>query len=153
MTIGISTALATAAAGALAQALAGGCIEIYSGAQPATPDAAVTGTLLARVEPGSMTWVEGTPATGLTLQAAGRYLLKPADKDWRLRGITAGTASWWRFRGSTADMGLANNTLPRIDGAVGLAGDVAASLYLESTAITTDTDTAITYWWFAFPPI
>lgn len=73
MTIRLSTALRNNVVGpiGLAASFAGGVIDIYSGSQPATADAATTGTLLGRVSVASATYVEETPASAtLTLTGA-----------------------------------------------------------------------------------
>lgn len=65
MTIRLSTALRTNLVGhsGVAASFVGGVIDIYSGAQPATADAAATGTLLGRVSIASTTYVAETPAS------------------------------------------------------------------------------------------
>ncbi len=72
MTVRLSTGLANNLVGAigLAASFAGGVIDIYTGAQPATADAAVTGTLLGRVSVASATYAAETPASG-TITLAG----------------------------------------------------------------------------------
>src|ERR1035437_9271016 len=51
--------------GSWKEAFDAGCIELYTGAQPATPDAAVTGTLLATITSNAGTRTAETRATGL----------------------------------------------------------------------------------------
>lgn len=66
MTLRISTALRNAiqSAGSLKQALQGGRLKIYSGAQPATADSAPTGTLLATITNNSGASTAEVRATG-----------------------------------------------------------------------------------------
>jgi len=76
MTMRLSTGLRNylAKQGGIAEALNNGIIEIYSGAQPATPDAAPTGTLLCTISSGSGAVTSEVVATGtltLTGGAAG----------------------------------------------------------------------------------
>jgi hypothetical protein len=76
MTMRLSTGLRNflAKQGGIADALSGGIIEIYSGAQPSTPDAAPTGTLLCTISTNSGAVTPETLATGtltLTGGAAG----------------------------------------------------------------------------------
>lgn len=70
MTMRLSTGLRNflAKQGGIADALSGGIIEIYSGAQPSTPDAAPTGVLLCTISTNSGAVTAETVATGtLTL--------------------------------------------------------------------------------------
>jgi hypothetical protein len=64
MTIRLSTGLRNNIVGStgVAASFAGGVIDIYSGTQPATADAAITGTLLGRVSIASVTYVAEVPA-------------------------------------------------------------------------------------------
>lgn len=66
MALRISTGLRNflLSGGSLKQAMTGGRIEIYSGTQPASADAAATGTLLVTITDASGTWAAETPATG-----------------------------------------------------------------------------------------
>lgn len=66
MTMRLSTGLRNfiAKGGSISQALQNGRIEIYTGAQPTSPDAAVTGTLLTTITNNSGTLVAETLATG-----------------------------------------------------------------------------------------
>ena len=73
MTIRLSTALRNNIVGAtgVAASFAGGVIDIYTGTQPATADAATTGSLLGRVSIASATFAPETPASAtLTLTGA-----------------------------------------------------------------------------------
>jgi hypothetical protein len=66
MTMRLSTGLRNflAKGGSISQALQNGRIEIYTGAQPTSPDAAVTGTLLCTITNNSGTLTPETLATG-----------------------------------------------------------------------------------------
>ena len=72
MTIRLSTALRNNLVGStgVAASFTGGVIDVYSGTQPATADAAATGTLLGRVSIASTTFVAETPASA-TITLAG----------------------------------------------------------------------------------
>lgn len=130
------------------------CIEIYSGEQPANADSGVTGTLLARVTKDGAAWSEGSASGGLRFTRSGRYAYKDPAHTWILKGIATGTAGWWRLRGNAPDAGVANVTLPRIDGAVRADGsDTPGELTLSGLDITPATNTAINHWWYAIPPI
>lgn len=91
-----------AAATALLDAGAGpGTLKIYSGAQPATPATAASGTLLATI-------TLGDPAFGAP-SAGSAALGDPASVNW----VASGTAGWARFADSA--------------GAVVMDGDVTAT--------------------------
>lgn len=66
MTLRISTGLRNhlLSGGSLKDALNNGRIEIYSGSQPASADAAVSGTLLVTITKSSGAWTAETPSTG-----------------------------------------------------------------------------------------
>lgn len=66
MTARYSTGLRNAIAGGvgLKNALSGGVLQIYTGAQPASPDAAVTGTLLCQISADSGAFTPETPSSG-----------------------------------------------------------------------------------------
>lgn len=68
----ISTALRNflLAKGSLNQAFAGGVLDVYTGTQPLSADAAATGTKLVTFTNASGTWTAETPATG-TITLAG----------------------------------------------------------------------------------
>lgn len=65
MTLRISTGMRNhlLAGGSLKNALSGGRMEIYSGTQPASADAAKTGTLLVTITNAGGSWTAETPAT------------------------------------------------------------------------------------------
>jgi len=66
MSIRISTGLRNflLSKGSLAQAFNGGILDVYTGPQPATADAAPTGTRLVTFTNASGAWTQETPATG-----------------------------------------------------------------------------------------
>lgn len=128
MTIRISTALRNAMAGSVgfAGALTNGSIEIYSGPQPLTADAPISGTLLGRVTVNGGAWAEGSPTNGLQFDPVtnGTVAKKAADT-WKFTGLANGTAGWFRFRANAADAGADDSTTvthPRLDGSVGVSG-------------------------------
>lgn len=137
----------------------GGSIEIRSGTQPASADEPATGTLLARITRDGLLWTAGSPTNGLEFVNAGRYASKNFSHSWRLKGIAAGTAGWFRLVGNAPDDGGTSTTLPRIDGAIGLlpaegetlVGDF--QMLLPSLAITIGLERSIDQWYYAIPPI
>lgn len=112
----ISNAARSAAADAIAALVdagaAAGKLKIYSGSQPAGPDTAAAGTLLATVTLASTAF--GSASSGVATLA---------DPD-AVTGVAAGTAAWFRIEDSDGN-GV-------IDGSVGTSG---ADLNLATTTI------------------
>lgn len=132
----------------------GGCIEVRSGAQPASADEAATGDLLARVTNNGGAWTPGSLTNGLRFVRNGIYAGNDLAQDWRLVGLAAGTAGWFRLVANAPDDGSLSVNAPRIDGAVGpldLPGDY--QMRLPSTTITPSAMTTIPSWWFLLPPL
>lgn len=114
--------------GSLRSRLNLGFICIYSGAEPATADAAVTGTLLCTIS------VSGG-GTGLSFDAAAANgVLAKSAEVWSGAIVATGVAGYYRFA-AAGDTGAASTTEERIQGSVGLAG---ADLNLTSTSLTTN---------------
>ena len=130
MTIKTSTGLRNKMldTGSLKSRLALGFIKIYSGAEPATADDAVSGTLLCTIS------VSGG-ATGLSLDttAAAGVLAKSAEV-WSGAIVATAVAGYYRFS-AVGDTGVGSTTEERIQGSVGLAG---ADLNLSNTSLTTN---------------
>jgi hypothetical protein len=105
-----------------------GFIAIMTGSQPATGDAAATGTLLGTVS------VNGG-GTGLTFDASvAGVLSKAAAETWRFTGLADGVAGWFRFYASGDTITNVSTTAARLDGAIGTSG---AELNLTNLQITT----------------
>jgi hypothetical protein len=120
--------------GSIKDQLKDGVLRIYSGAQPSSPDSAVSGTLLLEVSVDAGTFAAGAFDNGLEFgDAASGAIAKATGETWQDTGIAAGTAGWFRFVGNATDAGAASTTLPRIDGSVGTSG---ADLNMSSTTIT-----------------
>lgn len=146
MTVRLSTQLRNNLAGTtgLATTFANGVIEIYSGGQPATADAAVTGTLLGTATLASGAFTPGSPTNGLTWGAAASGAVAKSGT-WSFNGTAAGTAGWFRFKGNAADAGGVSAVLPRMDGSVGVSG---ADLNIANITIAVGAPTTIdTFIW------
>jgi hypothetical protein len=122
---------------ALKTALANGVIHLYSGSQPASPEAAPTGTLIGSIQLSGGTWAAGTATYGLEFgTAAGGSISKAAAENWLFTCVTGGTVGWGRFIANTtagsgslssADTGALDGSevFPRIDFSVGItSGDM-----------------------------
>ena len=128
-------------------------MEIRTGPQPAGANAAVTGSLIARISRDGVPWVAGSPDGGLRFTAADRYMSKDPTHVWRLIGLGTGTAGWFRLIANAYDDGGDSLILPRIDGVVGLVGGGDVQLFLPSLGITPSTDITIESWVYGIPPL
>lgn len=132
--------------GSLKAAFAAGFIKIYSGAAPATADAAVTGTLLCTI------YSNGTSA-GIsfdTASAAG-VLAKAPGETWSQTSITTtGTAGYYRFIAATGDDGTLSTTQKRLQGTCGLAGE---DMNLSSLALVQGQPQTIDYYVVSLPTL
>jgi hypothetical protein len=118
----------------MADALADGIIDIYSGSQPATADAVETGTLLARITLASGAFTPGVATNGINLdEAAAGAVAKAAAEVWSGVGLDDGTAGWFRFYDNAVDDG-ASTTAIRMDGAIATSG---AEINMSNTSIVT----------------
>lgn len=130
----INTAARNAACDAIVDLVDGGAgagvIRVYTGAQPATPATAPSGTLLAE-------FTLSDPAFGAASNGAAALDVTPALTD---TGITDGTAGWFRILDSTEAAGTG---LGIIDGSVTATGG-GGQLELNSTTISTGVAVEIT---------
>ena len=147
MTIRTSTGLKNAMLGevGLKAALADGVIRIYSGAQPASADNAVTGTLLMEITVDGGAFNHGSPTNGLEWDApSAGTISKPAADTWKGSGIAAGVAGWARFCANPLDDGSASTTLSRVDMSVGKGtGDLQLSRVNVAVSAPITVDVAI----------
>ncbi len=146
MTVRLSTALRNNLAGntGFAATFANGVIEIRSGTQPATADAAPTGTLLGTVTLNSGAFTPGVATNGLTFGVpAGGAVSKTGV--WSFNGVAVGTAGWFRFKGNAADSGLLSTGECRLDGSIAVSG---ADMNLSNISITIGAPTTVdTFTW------
>lgn len=119
MTARISTGLANKmmATGSFKATMALGFIDIYSGPQPASADAAATGTKL-------VTLFSDGVSVGLSLEstAVDGVLAKLATETWSGTAIASGNAGWFRFREASDSGVAASATAARFDGAIATSG-------------------------------
>jgi hypothetical protein len=133
--------------------LKNGVIYIYSGTQPATADAAATGTLLMVVTVGSGAFVHGTATNGLDFDApAAGVMAKAAAEVWSGVGLadagTGTTAGWFRHCGNPADNQGISTTLPRIDGRISTSG---AEMSLSNLTIVQGASTTVDTYSLSWP--
>lgn len=157
MAVNVSTGYArmilSGASDTFASIFQDGCMEIRTGPQPASADAAVTGDLIGRITRDGAAWVAGSPTGGLRFTAADRYMSKDPSHVWELIGLGTGNAGWVRLIGNAYDDGLDSLILPRIDGAVGTVGVGDIQLFLPSIGITPATEIEIESWAYGIPPL
>lgn len=149
MTIRLSTQLRTNLAGStgFAATFADGVIDIFTGSQPVSADAATTGTLLGTVTLASGAFTPGSPTNGLTFGAAAGGVVAKSGV-WSFNGAGTGTAGWFRLRGNAADAGTLSTTLPRLDGSIATSG---ADMNLSNISIAPGTPTTIDSFTFTIP--
>lgn len=129
----------------LKAAMDGGFLDIYSGVEPATADAALSGNVkLCRIS-------NNKTATGLTFAAAAASgaITKTVAETWLGTNLATGTASFYRFV-LTGDTGTSSTTEKRMQGTIGLAGQ---QLNLTSLALTISVDQAINSFAVALPTL
>lgn len=134
MTIRLSSGLRTAMVTdyGLAIMMNRGHIRIYDGVQPQSADDAPNGTLLGVVCEDGITPTPGSINGGLQFSLEGPGRLGKFG-NWVLKGLAAGTPTWWRFVWNAPDDSDYSDYYPRIDGGVG------ESLFLSSPTIGTFT--------------
>lgn len=126
-----------------------GVMYVYSGPQPVSADAAVTGTLLGIVTKDGAAFVAGSPTNGLSFDAPADGVVSKAAADvWKFVGIADGTAGWFRLAANAADAGAASAVLPRLDGSIGTSG---ADLNLSNIAVVTGVPTTIDVFKYTIP--
>jgi len=117
----------------LKASLAGCVLKIFSGAPPATADAAQTGTLLTTISDNS---------TGATLTfgtASAGTLPKNASQVWSGVNAATGTAGYFRIVLLTGEDGTSSTTQVRLQGLVGVAGSDVNMSSVNLTAAATQT--------------
>ena len=122
---------------------AGFYIDIYTGTRPATPDAAATGTKLARL----------TAAAGARLHfdsvvAAAGVLQKAPAEAWQGTGLANGTAGYFRVVTNADDGTTVSNVFARIDGAIATSG---SDMNMTSTTVATNAPLAAATATFTLP--
>lgn len=127
-----------------ASIFAGGQIRIFAGARPASADFAEPSSPIAVVE-------RAGADAGLRFQQAEEYVIKPPADAWRLKGLSNGTAVWWRLVGA-GDTHAATNTAPRIDGDIGTIA-LPQEIVLNTTSIVAGSVVAFDSFLYTLPPL
>ena len=130
--------------GPLKTIMALGFIKLYSGAEPANADAAITGTLLSTISVNST-------GTGLSFDTAAvaAVLSKAPAEVWSGTNAAGGTATYYRHV-AAGDDGALSTTQARIQGTVGTVG---AELNLSSVILANGATQTIDYYSVALPTL
>lgn len=132
------------AVGSLATALNGGFLELYSGPEPATADAAIDPsqhTMLCRI------YSDGTAAgLNLAINAEDGFIEK-SDETWSGTNVATGTARFFRFVGASDD-GALSTTRARLQGSVARSG---ADLNITSVELESGAPQAVNFFSIALP--
>lgn len=118
----------------LADALANGVMEIYSGSQPASADDTESGsTLLAVITESGGAFEGGVAANGINFDTStGGVVTKAAAETWKDDSANAtGVAGWFRIYANAFTKG-ASTTAIRVDGSISTSG---ADMNMTSTSI------------------
>lgn len=153
MTVNVSTNFKAQILGpkSFAQIFNQGRILVYSGAQPASADFPVTGTLLGQITNLGLPWLPSSSEGGLLFGLTGAWAAKDLSQSWVLASSVAGTAGWFRLVGAGADSGDLSYNAPRIDGTVRADGN--GDMNLETIALTAGYKLPIQQFLFTLPPI
>ena len=147
MTVRFSTQTRTNLAASFATTFANGIIEIRTGSQPASADAAATGTLLGTVTLSSGEFTPGTATNGLTFGAAASGAVSKTGV-WSFAGIAAGTAGWFRLKANALDNDTLSTALPRVDGSIATSG---ADMNLSNISVAIGAPSTIDSFTLTFP--
>ncbi len=144
MTVKLSTALRNAMVsnGGFSSLFTNGVIEIRTGPQPLSADSPPTGVLLGIITENGGAWAEGAPTNGLNFAAPDGGVVTKTVTPWRMTGLAAGQAGWFRLRANASDPGGTSTTHARLDGTVGVgAGDMELSSVAIAVGVPVTLDT------------
>lgn len=131
--------------GSLKAALDGGVIRIYSGTEPATADAALSGNALL------CTVSNNGAGTGINLDttSSGGVISKAPGEVWKGTNVASGTATFYRFSGLTDDGTLSTST-KRVQGTISTTG---ASMNLANVSLTSGSEQRVDYYAVGMPAV
>lgn len=129
----------------LADIMGSGVIKIYSGAVPATADAAATGTLLVTISNDS----DGSDLFFSDVAVAGAVPKDPTQI-WSGVNVAGGVATYYRHVDLLGDDGTASTTQKRIQG---LVGNVGSDMNLTNTTLVTGATQTVDYYQIYLPTL
>jgi hypothetical protein len=105
------------------KAFINGCLFLYTGAQPASSDAATTGNLAVKVTLAGGVFNFGAGANGINFDPPINGVInKAAAEIWSGLGLINDTIGWYRMCANAVDNFGPSTTLVRMDGSVGVGG-------------------------------
>lgn len=132
----LSTGYANEQLGHFKNAFQNGVLAIYSGYQPASADAAETGTLLCLITKDGQPFTGGSPENGLNFGTPANGVVdKVAEEVWSGTVLNTGVAGWFRFYANDYTTGE-SSTAKRFDGAISPSS--SAELQMANTTLTKD---------------
>ncbi len=137
---GDTVVLAGARGGAFVDLFRNCIVDVFTGSQPVSADAAETGSKLVSITLSSGPFTGGSAANGINFgEVASGVLHKEAGEVWSGLGLVAGTAGWFRFYANDYVLG-ASVTAIRMDGGVATSG---SQFNLSNTSITVGGTTTV----------
>ncbi len=149
MTFHVSTGLRNKMldTGSLKSRLAAGFIDIYSGTEPISADAALSGnTKLCRIY---SNWPTNTVGLTFDTSASAGVIAKNTGETWKGTNLATGTATFYRFV-TASDTGVSSTTEERLQGSIALAG---AEMNLSSVSLTSTVAQTVDYYVVALPTL
>ena len=137
---GDTVVLAGARGGAFVDLFRNCIVDVFTGSQPVSADAAETGSKLVSITLSSGPFTGGSAENGINFgEVASGVLHKEAGEVWSGLGLVAGTAGWFRFYANDYVLG-ASVTAIRMDGGVATSG---SQFNLSNTYITVGGTTTV----------
>lgn len=128
-----------------------GVLVVYSGAQPASANAAATGTELLRITNDGSPWTTGGSDGGLIFEQFGPWISKSDSQTWKGTVVANGTPGWFRLFGRLPDDNLLTYSAPRLDGSVGTTN--ASNLLIADSSLTIGQVIEINQFLYSIPPL
>ena len=128
--------------GSVKTIFAAGFLKLYTGAAPASPDDAATGTLLSTISINA-----GGTGTNFDTAAVAGVLSKAPAEIWSGVNAATGTAAYYRHV-AAGDTGASSITQARLQGSVGVLG---ADLNLSSVSLVSAATLTVDYYSAAMP--
>ncbi len=147
---GESVTLKVITGGSIRDVFKQGVLKIYSGSQPATADAAVTGTLLLTITVGAQPFTAGNCTNGLEFGAAANGMVSKGTSYWQGTAVASAEAGWFRLSANGTDGTGVSTTLPRIDGAITETGG-GGEIEMSDTTVTSGNVTTIDTFTISLP--
>lgn len=137
-----STVLASSRGGSISDLFRNGYLQCYTGTQPANPDSAATGTLVATYTLNHGAFTAGTDTNGINFdEVSGGTLSKDASETWQTES-NGGIVGWFRFMSNSSTPAGTDPGQVRFDGSVATSNadlNMSPTTQVASTIYTIDT--------------